>query len=273
MTDQIIVIEGQSVPVATIASQIQVSQALAEMHAAFCNNLDNYPDGLPRTYAAAAFFSGNASSTLAQEVIDCLEIGNGDAVQIAIKMGGVINKQHKDFWAALQDSRSGEPLPVPDDLVGRRKALPSTLATAQERLTKLKAQVAALPIDHARKVLGEVVLKVLVKAEFGAAESVKCALGDFNLQLPEEQFSSIIAGAIEQLTDGGRMSEAEARQILDEKLGASDDEKKAAIIAQETAPLALESSGTQDGALLSAEQEIAALNTGIDLLNVALIDI
>jgi hypothetical protein len=265
MTDQIIVIEGQSVPVATIASQIQVSQALAEMHAAFCNNLDNYPDGLPRTYAAAAFFSGNASSTLAQEVIDCLEIGNGDAVQIAIKMGGVINKQHKDFWAALQDSRSGEPLPVPDDLVGRRKA--------QERLTKLKAQVAALPIDHARKVLGEVVLKVLVKAEFGAAESVKCALGDFNLQLPEEQFSSIIAGAIEQLTDGGRMSEAEARQILDEKLGASDDEKKAAIIAQETAPLALESSGTQDGALLSAEQEIAALNTGIDLLNVALIDI
>lgn len=273
MTDQTIVIEGQSVPVSTIASQIQLSQALAEMHAAFCNILENYPDGLQRTYAAAAFFSGNASTTLARQVIDCLEIGNGDAVQIAIKMGGVINKQHKDFWTTLQDGRAGEPLPVPEDLVGRRKALPSTLASAQQRLGKLKAQVEALAIDHAQKVLGEVVLKVLLKVEVGAAESVKCALGNFDLQLPEEQFSSIIAETIEQLTAGGRMSEAEARQILDEKLGASDEEKKAAIIAQETAPLALESIGTQDGALLSAEQEIAALNTGIDLLNVALIDI
>jgi len=130
MTDQIIVIDGQSVPVSAIASHIEMTKALAEMHAAFCNLLVNYPDGLQRTYASAAFFSGNASSLLAKQVIDCLEIGNGDAVQIAIKIGGVINKHHKGFWETLQDCKAGEPMPVPEDLEGRRAALRTSLASA-----------------------------------------------------------------------------------------------------------------------------------------------
>lgn len=269
MNDQI-VIAGETIPTSTLAVLLQPGIFMAQMHAGESNQLVSAADDLSRAHQAAAFFSANACDVIGNQAMACLEAGDGVALQLALEINGLMHKHHKLFWAAFEACQNGQAPALPDDLEARRGVLRDNLSAAVAALEQVRATAAALPADSPKKVTAGLVLALLDKAAKGAAESVDCAFGVLNVEVSDEQLANLVADSMMQLTFVLGKSEEEARQMIEAKLGSTAEEQKKAVAAQVAAPLAIDTVGIGNGTLLSAEQEIAVLAHGVNLLVTAL---
>lgn len=259
-----ITIDGQVVKVNDVAMMLAGSKQTVQLHVAFTSSLGLAADKVV-AHQAAAFFSANASTVLFDELISALEIGDGVAVKMLLDLGGVINRAHKGFWSDFQQADEGLAPALPDDLESRRAGIMARLADARSRYDALKVRVAALDV-HASKVAASVVCNALVRVETGAVESAQAAFGKMELTVSDEQLQRVVQGAMADLQFAGK-SEEEALVIIAEKLGATPEAQKQALVQSQIESLGLGRQGVQDGALLSAEAEIATLEKGVELVN------
>jgi len=264
-TNTTITIEGQEVPVADLAFLVDSTRVSCEVHAECLNNLTAGDNEIVRAWRAAAFFSANTAVALAKRSIEILEIGEPVAVKLAIELGGRMNKEHKTFWDGCQKFDMDNLPALPADLEERRAGIQARYDAAAAALKALSADVAALPLDNAHRAAAEVVIHMIDKASSEAASSVAFALGKAHaMEISDADVNQGVEAAIMQLTWIMGKTEAEAQAIVTEKLGTTMEERKANIIKMQLEPLAPDSEGSKNGALLSAEQEVMIVELGVE---------
>lgn len=261
-----ITIDGKTVSVEEAQAIIGLPVALAEIHAGVCGNLAEAENEVTRTHQAASVCTANAVVIVGRLVLAHLEAGLGDAVLPELTLLNALGKTHLKHWDDFELCRDGTPPALPDDLEARLATLDDKLAVLDIRITNVVANIASMALGHEDKPSIDAVLDTLNAIRKGASESVDGACGRTKIEISDAQLKLNVDGLMQRLVVLAGKSEEEALAIIDEKLGATDDEKKATIAKLYIEQLALDKEGTKNGSLLSAETEITVATAAADSL-------
>lgn len=264
-------IEGQKMPVDSLVFIVQHGINTCQVRSSITGDLNQANDQVLRAYQAAAFFSSNTAAAIGAQVLLCIASGDGALVKLAMQVGGRMNKRHEEFWKDYNACRDGDPPALPGDLETRRQGLRARLEAANALVDSTAACVEALADDDSLKASARLALQLVQVAQHEAASSVEFALGNFNMEISDEQLKSTVDDIKLQLMVLMGKSEAEATAMIDTRLGATDAAKKAAMVNAHRTKLAADSQGSLDGALLSGEQELAVVELGVALLTIFMV--
>ncbi len=264
-------IEGQKMPVDSLVFIVQHGINTCQVRSSITGDLNQANDQVLRAYQAAAFFSSNTAAAIGAQVLLCIASGDGALVKLAMQVGGRMNKRHEEFWKDYNACRDGDPPALPGDLETRRQGLRARLEAANALVDSTAACVEALADDDSLKASARLALQLVQVAQREAASSVEFALGNFNMEISDEQLKSTVDDIKLQLMVLMGKSEAEATAMIDTRLGATDAAKKAAMVNAHRTKLAADSQGSLDGALLSGEQELAVVELGVALLTIFMV--
>lgn len=264
-------IEGQKMPVDSLVFIVQHGINTCQVRSSVTGDLNQANDQVLRAYQAAAFFSSNTAAAIGAQVLLCIASGDGALVKLAMQVGGRMNKRHEEFWKDYNACRDGDPPALPGDLETRRQGLRARLEAANALVASTAAAVEALADDDSLKASARLALQLVQVAQREAASSVEFALGNFNMEISDEQLKETVADLKLQLMVLMGKSEAEATAMIDTRLGATDAAKKATMVNAHRTKLAADSQGSLDGALLSSEQELAAVELGVALLTIFMV--
>ena len=264
-------IEGQKMPVDSLVFIVQHGINTCQVRSSITGDLNQANDQVLRAYQAAAFFSSNTAAAIGAQVLLCIASGDGALVKLAMQVGGRMNKRHEEFWKDYNACRDGDPPALPGDLETRRQGLRARLEAANALVDSTAACVEALADDDSLKASARLALQLVQVAQREAASSVEFALGNFNMEISDEQLKETVADLKLQLMVLMGKSEAEATAMIDTRLGATDAAKKATMVNAHRTKLAADSQGSLDGALLSSEQELAAVELGVALLTIFMV--
>ncbi|MBS2010213.1 MAG: hypothetical protein JST01_24400 [Cyanobacteria bacterium SZAS TMP-1] len=256
MTETTIVIDGSEIPVALVAHIMNNAVGTMATHSQICDQLAAVDDQLYRARMAAAFFSANTAVTLTKLTLAVLESLDVEAYQACLVLSGHMNKAHKVIWDEFQDAFEHKDKPLPDDMETRRAALAGRRDQLAAAIKALNQAALLLPAEGAGVASGLKVANFASVALSEASSSIDFALGTATFAVSDESLKAGIEEMTTMITSQLGKSADEAHAMIVEKLGATAEEQKAAIASMQLAPLAPESEGTRNGALLSAEQEL-----------------
>lgn len=241
---------------------------LMELHVDACGDLSEAEDEVTRAHQAAMVYSGNAAIDVGKLSRAHLPAKNQSIALIESELLSIIFNQHDKHWENFELCRDGNPPALPADLEVRRGNLPGKFQSVESRLAAVTTRVAELPVDgDGRKSGCESVLETAKAIVEGAGSSTAIACGTFKLpEVTDEGVAAIVEQGKTAYMEAGK-SESEALAAVDAKLGKTLEEKKAAITKKTAAKFGIDSEGGKNGAVLSAEQEIALAETAIDKLD------
>lgn len=264
-------IEGQKMPVDSLVFIVQHGINTCQVRSSITGALNEANDEVLRAYQAAAFFSSNTAAAIGAQVLLCIAGGDGALVKLAMQVGGRMNKRHEEFWKDYNACRDGNPPALPGDLDSRRQGLRARLDAANALVASAAAAVETMADDDSLKASARLALQLVQVAQREAASSVEFALGNFNMEISDEQLKETVDDIKLQLMVLMGKTEAEATAMIDTRLGATDAAKKATMVNAHRTKLAADSQGSLNGALLSGEQELAAVEQGVALLTVFMV--
>lgn len=265
-----IIIDGKTVSTEEAQTIIGMPVALAQIHAGVCAQLSNAPDEITRSHQAASLCTANAVIVVGQMVLAHLDAGLGGAILPELTMLNSLGKSHLQHWGNFELCLDGKPPALPEDLEVRRMGLVQELGVLSLRVTEVTLTVKALPDDYENKADIEAVLSTIQALRTSAGESFDGAFGKMEIKVSDEQLKGNVDAIKQQLIELAGETEENALKIIDEKLGATDADKKATLAKLYSAQLAADSQGTKNGSTLCAETEIAVAVSACDALEAML---
>lgn len=262
-------IRGEQVDALLLAYPISHASTNCQIASALTADFREAPDEVTRTHQVAANFSANTGIAMGKLILGLLEVGNGNAVELSLDLCNTIFLSHKAFKMAYDDQCAGKNpvLPSAEELEARRAGLKDRLAAANEALDAVKFAMGGMACDDERRLAGEIFVTILERAAQEAVSSVTFALGEFKVEMSDEELKSLVDQVKEMLMGSAGMSEEEAEAQITAKAGDTPEKRKATFLAQQTAPLMIDSQGTKDGALLAAGSELKIIEEGVAMLS------
>ncbi len=264
-------IEGQKIPVDSLVFLVRHGINTCQIHASITGELGQTTDEVMRAYQAAAFFSSNTAASIGEQVLLCIASGDGALVKLAMQVGGRMNKRHEEFWKDYNACRDGDPPTLPGDLDTRRQGLRARMDAVNALVASASAAVESLADDSSLKASARLALQLVQVAQREATSSVEFALGNFKLEISDEQLKEAVESFKLQLMVLMGKTEAEAMATIDARLGATDADKKAFMVNAQLSKLAANSEGSLNGSLLSGEQELSVVELGVALLTIFMV--
>lgn len=262
-------IRGQQVDVMLLVYPLSHAATNCQIASSLTDDFREAPDEVTRTHQVAANFSANTGMAMGKLILGLLEVGNGYAVELSLNLSNTIFLSHKAFKTAYDEQCAGKSpvLPSAEELESRRAGLKERLAAANEALDAVKFAMGGMACEDERRLAGEIFVTVLERAAQEAVSSVTFALGEFKVEMSDEELKSLVDQVKEMLMGSAGMSEEEAEAQITAKAGDTPEKRKAAFIAQQMAPLMVDSQGTKDGALLAAGSELKIIEEGVAMLS------
>lgn len=263
-----IVIRGQSALAFHVAFPIMNAVHMCEAHVDATRKFAEAADEQVRTLQVATCLSGNTGKALGEKIIGLIEVGNGYAVDLGIQLCNAIFRTHNQFWEDYQDQRRGKSaaMATTEAMEARRGLLEERLTAAEGSAEAVKFHLDSLDCADERRLAGELFYSIVEGAVKEARSSVNIALGKYAVTVSDQQLKATVDEALNYFVQVGGMTQEAAEAKITEVLGATDEERKAKMVAAEQAALMLDSQGTKDGALLSAGNELDIIEKGVQLL-------
>ena len=263
-----IVIRGQSALAFHVAFPIMNATHMCEAHVDATRKFAEAADEQVRTLQVATCLSGNTGKALGEKIVGLIEVGNGYAVDLGIQLCNAIFRTHNQFWEDYQDQRRGKSvvMATAEVMEARRGLLEERLTAAEEAAEAVKFHLDSLDCADERRLAGELFYSIVEGAVKEAQSSVTFALGKYQVTVSDEQLKATVDEAINYFVQVGGMTQEAAEAKITEVLGATDEDRKAKMVAAEQAALMLDSQGTKDGALLAAGNELDIIEQGVQLL-------
>src|SRR5262249_39064227 len=156
--------------------------------------------------------------------------------------------------------------PGAEELVALRAGIEGRYDAAVAAQQAAQAAVDALSVQHPLRATAELFASCVALGVTEASSSVAIALGEFQFEPTDAQLEQAINDNALVVVYSSDLTEAEARQYVEESMGATVELRKAFLANQVTSEMALERQGTKDGALLAAEMEVALIEQGVTML-------